>query len=134
MLESGLDVFELPDGSPAFRQPCASYDDPVCSIYEQRPLACRAYECKLYQSFQSKEFDLPGALQQTSRARELIAALRSYMIEVDETLPLERQVRYQWSRSSPPPAAAKLLNELVQLLNTRFGVRWAPGLRLNKPR
>lgn len=122
----GLDIFELSEGSPAFHQPCSAFDDPVCTIYAQRPHACRAYECKLYQSLQSSTTDLPGAIEHARRARQLIAQLRACMPEADESLPLERQVRYQWQRTGPPPEAAAILDELVTLLRTQFGVRWKP--------
>jgi uncharacterized protein len=128
----GIEVIMLPEGGPAFYQPCALLDDQACTIYAQRPHACRDYECKLYRSLNSGEIDLEDAFQHTRRLRHLITGLRSHMLEVDDGLPLERQARYQWSRLDPPPEAASVLNELVELLRTHFGVLWTLPARAKK--
>ena len=120
----GLDVFELPNGSPAFYQPCVAYLNQSCSIYSHRPIACQDFECKLLQKLIATEINLPEALDHTCHSRALIEQLRSYMLDADESLPLERQVRYQWFRVAPPSEAVEILEALTQLLLTQFGVRW----------
>jgi len=124
-----LQVFDLPQGTPAFLQPCAAFDIPICSIYEHRPQSCRDYRCKLLIALEQAEIQLEDALRLTRRAGELIATLRSQMPEADPNLSLERQVRYQWPDALPPPEAVAILTELVELLESHWGVRWRPFSR-----
>ena len=123
---SGLQVFRLPQGSPAFFQPCAAFHTPECSIYDHRPQSCRDYRCKLLVALEQAQISLEDALVFTQRARELITALREHMDEPDPHLSLERQVRYQWSHAPPSPQAARILAELAELLESHWGVRWSP--------
>ncbi len=129
----GLRVFVLPEGSPAFLQPCDAFHVPECSIYDHRPQSCRDYRCQLLIALEQAQTSLEEALVLTGRARELIAALREYMEEPDPRLSLERQVRYQWAHTPPPPQAAQILAELAALLESRWGVRWSPlSMRLSR--
>src|SRR5512143_2378157 len=73
----GLDVFTRRDGTVAFRQPCAAFEDPICTIYTHRPQACREYVCPLLKRLMDGEISLEPALSHTRQARQLIASLQS---------------------------------------------------------
>lgn len=65
----------IPSGS-AFEQPCAALpvegDDRGCSIYADRPLACRAFTCRLYDRHRREGGPLDARLAAVSRARVLL--------------------------------------------------------------
>ena len=123
--EAGITVITLPEGSPAFLQPCAAFTEPICRIYSNRPGACRSFECKLYKSLQSETITFETALVYIQKAKELIAELQAQMEEPDKSLSLERQVRYQWLNLGPPPQAEAILAELTCLLEDQWGAKWS---------
>jgi uncharacterized protein len=47
---------------PALKQPCAAYRDHACSIYPDRPRACRQFRCALLQHFKANKISEGDAL------------------------------------------------------------------------
>ena len=57
-------------------QRCAALEGTVCQVYEQRPLACRRYECLLFGALREGEVSLPEALTVVQRAQSLVVDAR----------------------------------------------------------
>ena len=58
------------NGSRFIRQPCAALGSGCqCAVYEQRPLACRRYECLLLVALKANEVALGPALQIVEEAK-----------------------------------------------------------------
>ena len=68
----------------AFEQPCtglASVDDAaerrVCSVYRDRPRACRGFVCRLYERHRREGGPLEPRIATVRRVRQLIAGLQA---------------------------------------------------------
>jgi hypothetical protein len=61
----------------AFTLPCTRVDGTICSIYEQRPIACRGYRCALLERFEAREIPLDDAIALVSQGKALLDAVRS---------------------------------------------------------
>lgn len=128
--QAGLEVFTRRDGTAAFRQPCAAFEDPVCTIYTQRPEACRQYICPLLKRLVDGEINLEEALEYTRLVRQLIANLQSKMPEPLPDLPLAWQVRLSWPPTEALPQDVQpIFEQLAGLLKTVWRVRWRRGNR-----
>lgn len=66
---SVLKVLQTPDGGHALAQPCAALKTAGCSIYEQRPAACRRYECPLLRALADDEVTELEAIELVARVR-----------------------------------------------------------------
>ena len=64
----GLKLVE--GGQPAFALPCSKFDG-CCTIYEDRPAACRGFRCALLRRLEDNEIALEDALDIVSEARRL---------------------------------------------------------------
>ena len=82
-----LTVETTPTGARALRQPCSALAGTCCIVYQQRPLACRGYQCLLYEALQSQEENLPGALAIVARAKALTAAVQPSLAVARATTP-----------------------------------------------
>lgn len=121
----GLDVFTRRDGSAAFRQPCAAFEAPECTVYARRPKACREYVCPLLQQLENGKVTLDEALAHTHQVRQLIASLKSKMTGDMAGLPLERQVRLSWPPAEAlPPEVKEIFSQLSGLLREVWHVKW----------
>lgn len=56
------------------RQPCVCFNG-ACSIYADRPAACRTFDCRVLQTVQAGHRDTAWALKQIAGMRRLLAAL-----------------------------------------------------------
>ena len=70
---SGVTVDTKPTGARGLRQPCSALSGTCCTVYAQRPMACRRYQCLLFEAMQSEEEQLAGALKIVARAKALAA-------------------------------------------------------------
>lgn len=70
-----------PTGARALRQPCTGLEGTCCTVYDARPLACRRYECLLFEALRSEEEHLAGALSIVARAKALTAAVAPTLAE-----------------------------------------------------
>jgi Fe-S-cluster containining protein len=64
----------------AFDQPCAALETDEgcrCSIYRERPLACRNFACRLYDRHRREGGPLEPRLASVRRVRELLACLEA---------------------------------------------------------
>lgn len=55
-------------------QPCAALEGTRCTVYAQRPMACRRFECLLLTALRDGEVTEAGALEVVAKARALEAA------------------------------------------------------------
>lgn len=76
-----LEVETKATGARGLRQPCSGLAGTCCTVYEARPLACRRYQCLLYEAMASEEETLAGALRVVEQARALIAAVGPSLAE-----------------------------------------------------
>lgn len=57
---------------PAFALPCARFAG-CCTIYDQRPEACRGFRCALLRRLDDREIGLDAALDIVTEARRLVS-------------------------------------------------------------
>ena len=62
------------DADGRLRQPCACFNG-ACSIYAERPAACRTFDCRVLQTVQAGRRDDAWALKQIAGMRRVLAAL-----------------------------------------------------------
>ena len=114
-----------PGGQPAFRQPCRAFDAPVCTIYEQRPQACRRYTCRLLEQLQTGAISFDTALQNAKEVRLLLGQLADELPDPIPTLPIALQLRLNWPSRVPLPGKVEdIFFRLTVLLKDVWGVRW----------
>lgn len=62
------------DADGWLRQPCACFKG-ACTVYDERPAACRAFDCRVLQNVQAGRRDLAWAREQVAGMRRVLAAL-----------------------------------------------------------
>lgn len=70
------------EGGPALLFPCPAHAG-ACTVYEERPATCRAYNCHLIDQLEQGDIDLESALLRVERLRGLAEAIRP-RLEGDE--------------------------------------------------
>jgi Fe-S-cluster containining protein len=70
---------------PYFDQPCAMLDGCRCTIYAQRPLRCRSFECQQILRLSRGETTESAALKKIEEARKLVGAVQAKLTEVGDT-------------------------------------------------
>lgn len=61
----------------AMDQPCAAHGAGGCAVYAERPRACQAFACRLYERHAREGGPLGPRLEAVARARELLTLLGS---------------------------------------------------------
>ena len=74
--EVKLAVVTNPRGGKHVPQRCAALEGTVCQVYEERPLACRRFECLLLGALREGEVSEPEALKVIARAQQWVIAAR----------------------------------------------------------
>jgi len=69
-----LPVMQRADGSPGLAQRCAALQGRCCTVYSERPQACRSYRCHLFTALAEGEVSLEESLKVVEEAH---ARLRS---------------------------------------------------------
>ncbi len=72
------------DGEQQLRLPCPAHVG-ACTIYEDRPSTCRAYQCLLVNRLEQGDLDLESALVRVGRLRALVDAIRPHLGEPGES-------------------------------------------------
>jgi len=93
----------LPSGK-GFEQPCSALEsagsDRCCTVYDERPRACRRFLCRLYDRHRRERGRLEGRLAVVRRVRALLAALP---VDPEEATPdyleLARMLTEHFSRA-----------------------------------
>lgn len=66
-----------------FALPCPLHREGRCTVYKERPAACRSYQCELLKRYLRGEVTLEMGLRIVERTRELVAAVRLRIGTVD---------------------------------------------------
>ena len=107
------------ESGKAFDQPCAALEADEgcrCSIYRERPLACRNFACRLYDRHRREGGPLEPRLASVRRVRELLAYL-----EASGRRPGDREdERAAGGHHSEGDRATQAFSELVQRLDEDF--------------
>ena len=89
----GLDIFRK-GRKQAFTQPCKCLERDLCSIYANRPMQCRAFECTQLRLVDQGAKPLSAAERKIREAKRLageVAQLCRDLGHGDETVPLNRR-------------------------------------------
>jgi len=70
----GEDIPVPLDSDGRLRQPCACFNG-ACTIYANRPAACRSFDCRVLQTVQAGRRDSAWAREQIAEMRRVLAAL-----------------------------------------------------------
>lgn len=57
------------DGKLYFKQPCPAHRGGRCSIYTDRPIVCRNYQCKILKAYDRGELEISSAIAIIKRAK-----------------------------------------------------------------
>ena len=68
--EAALHVIKGPNGGRFIPQCCAALEGTSCTVYAQRPLACRKYECLLFGAVREGEVSFAEALEVIQRVKQ----------------------------------------------------------------
>jgi len=110
------DTAEVPrDAEGRLRQPCACFNG-ACTIYAERPSACRAFDCRVLLAFRNGHLD-------EAAARAEIAGMRSILQALERALPGEEPSLYR-------RAAEFLMRHANELPTAAFQKRHRPLLAL----
>ena len=66
-------------------QPCPAYRDACCSIYEERPARCRAFECRQLQRVAAGAITEAAALEKITQAVSLATEVNSLLLRCGAT-------------------------------------------------
>ena len=72
----GLRVVES-DGKLSMPQPCSALRGCLCSVYDDRPMACRKYECSMRESLLAGSTSEEDARASLARMRILLVTIRA---------------------------------------------------------
>lgn len=75
-VEQGEKVPVPLDADGRLRQPCACFNG-ACTIYADRPAACRKFDCRVLQTVQAGRRDVTWAHEQIAAMRKILAALHA---------------------------------------------------------
>lgn len=118
----GLDVDTDDADVELLALPCAGLRGTRCSIYSQRPLCCRTFECRLLQDAQRGAVIEDDALRRIAMARAQVQTVEALLagIEVGPArLPLaERCADALAASSGTTPAAVRTRAALTEAIDT----------------
>jgi Fe-S-cluster containining protein len=72
-----LQVLERADGTPELAQRCTALEGRCCTVYAERPEACRRYRCYLLTALAEGEVSLDEAIAVVDGAHERIRAVEA---------------------------------------------------------
>jgi hypothetical protein len=111
-----------------FEQPCSalalheSSDDRTtrCTIYSERPEACRAFTCRLYDRQRREGDPVDGAIRRVRHVRALVDALRAMRLEPADFAEGGPPGKLAALKPSLAVRAREAYAELTQSLETDF--------------
>lgn len=126
MRRLGLLTDERAEGT-VFRLPCPRYAGGRCTVYAERPTACREYACRLLLRYRAGEITWEQGARRIEQVRRLVEAVRRHLGPEAEQADLWRQLREGSVRALDEDAAARLdLAALLSLCHTHFLNRVEP--------
>ncbi|HVG58525.1 MAG TPA: YkgJ family cysteine cluster protein [Hyalangium sp.] len=79
MQRLSLPVVDRPDGTPGLEQRCAALDGRCCTVYAERPEACRRYRCNLLTAVSEGEVTVEEALAVVDEAHARINGVEAVL-------------------------------------------------------
>jgi Fe-S-cluster containining protein len=112
-----------------FEQPCSALVEHRCSVYDERPEACRAFVCRLLERVRTGSISESKAVRAIARTRELLAILERAGCTRTES----GEVHFS-AEGDDAPVVMAAFSELMERLEEHFRRADAPVLRtLAKP-
>lgn len=107
------------EATPSFLQPCPAFTGGCCSIYENRPAACREYRCFLLRRYEAGKVSFEEARRLITRAitlRDRVRPALTAFVAPTGSQALSRLYRlmHQKFDAMPDPTAAR--REVADLL------------------
>jgi hypothetical protein len=92
-----------------FHQPCSSFDNNCCSIYERRPERCRAFECQQLKRFFSGDITETEVLATIMVALSKVTHLRQ-LLQQSGKINMKKSLSQQYKKvlAEPPDASGDL--------------------------
>ncbi|MEM9762768.1 MAG: hypothetical protein AAF968_09685 [Pseudomonadota bacterium] len=125
------------DAEGRLRQPCACFEG-VCTIYEHRPAACRAFDCRVLLAVMAGQLDREAALSEIAKMRRIVEALDKALPGNDPSVYRRASEFLSANREElPKPAFQRRHRPLLALLSdyekalARFQI--PPGARRKAP-
>jgi len=116
----------------SFEQPCTALRSDAgqssCSIYEQRPHACRRFSCRLHERHLRESGPLEPRLEAVRRVRELVAYLQDSGFG-----PADFEDRLPGRPGAPDQAHARAFSELSRRLEEDFAPSEASRAAASRP-
>jgi hypothetical protein len=127
-----LPVVKRSDGTPGLEQRCAALQGRCCTVYAERPEACRRYRCFLATALSEGELSLEEALKVVDEAHARIQAVDALLPPGDASAPiavLQRARRAdQPEHGGPLPARTQEAWDQAEIwLNRHFRGRHRHG-------
>jgi Fe-S-cluster containining protein len=72
----GFDLHKRNDGRQQFAHPCPMFAGNCCSIYAERPAACRSFRCALLVKLEADQVSLAEAMDRVAEAKTLVERIR----------------------------------------------------------
>jgi uncharacterized protein len=119
----GLSLGAKEDGTPVLPQRCAALDGLCCTVYAERPEACRRYRCQLFTALAEGEVSL-------EEAKGVVDAAHAKVEAVAALLPPRagiREARLGAASSSLPGEAREALARAELYLDRHFRGRFRSG-------
>ena len=95
-----------------FNQPCLAFKDGCCSVYHDRPRACRSYHCILHRQVLNGSTDFDAAAHLVQQTRAEARWLRDHRSKEAATLPAPKkklvphELLTAWLKTDLPPTDA----------------------------
>lgn len=132
-------VEDVKTGKQYFKLPCPAHRGGRCTIYEDRPLACKKFKCILLEAHTRNEIGFDDAIGIVNNAKDREATILRRIAELD--LPLKGSdvifdLLYQayayWQKLEPGELKEKCGDLVLQIASLRFFIG-ANFMKLEKP-
>lgn len=101
-----------------FDQPCSAFKNKCCSIYQERPLRCRAFECQQLKRLAQGETTEEDTLKKIKEAQSKIAVIKKLLYDLGPTnpkKPLHQQYQQIIAEPIDPAVDKKVIEARAQL-------------------
>ncbi|MGE6763697.1 YkgJ family cysteine cluster protein [Corallococcus interemptor] len=119
--QKGLSLLVKEDGAVALPQRCAALEGLCCTVYEERPDACRRYRCQLFNALAEGEVSLEEAKGVVDTAHAKVDAVGSAESGRGSAM---RQARVAAASLTLPPETREALAHAEVYLDKHFRGRF----------
>ncbi len=96
-----------------FTQPCVAFKNKACSIYQERPVRCRLFECKQLKSLAQGETTEEAVLKKIQEAQSKIAAIKKILYHLGPTNP-KKPILQQYQQIIAEPINSSEEKKLIE--------------------